>query len=178
MLAAMPSETLYEELSCVVPSAIDRDRGRTEHTFDDRETVDKDRASEARWTTLLSSGSPSVERDAARTEQTATVETIDRDRHAPDQASALLHQGLYGALSAEALDGSNRTRTDTTKAMETIDNDRHPLGAASSLVGAGRDLYSALSKPAGHSGLDRGRTEITEATETIDLDKPPGGLHA
>lgn len=175
MLAGMTSETLYRELSRLVPAGVDRDRDRTEYTFDDRETVDKDRATEARRTRLLDPDAPTLGRDFGRTEHTATVETIDRDRHVLNRTSALVGGDLYDALSFEAGEGPDRGRTESTKAgIETIDNDRHAQFSSTALL-AGEDLYHELARVVSGVG-DPGRTELTEATETIDWDKPPGAL--
>jgi hypothetical protein len=172
-LIAVAPETLYKELGRAIAGAIEADRGRTEYTFDDRETIDRDCTTVPRQTSLMAPASRLG--DPGRTDYTATVETIDRDQHACQQASALFDQDLYVALASEAAGEADRGRTETTKAVETIDVDRHAQRRASALFRRSRDLYGALASPVA-AGPDRGRTEVTEATETIDFDRPPGGL--
>jgi hypothetical protein len=168
------TETLYEELAVAVPAAGDRDPGKTIYTFDDRETVDLDRAAGSPSGSLVAPVSdPTL--DPGRTEHTGTVETIDRDRHIAQVGSILFDGDLYGVLASKTVGLKDRGRTITTKASETIDVDRPERGGWSTLLRPTDDLYGALARPT-TSGLDRGRTQITEATETIDFDRSPIGL--
>lgn len=178
MLAVMASETLYAELARPVPLPIGGDRGRTERTADDRETIDRDHLAHGRHSALFEPAASTLADDRGKTQQTAMVETVDVDRHVPHRSSALLDGDLYGALSGSVADRDDRGRTEITKAdTETADNDRRrPLSSFSELAGS-KDLYAALSQEPSRSQTDRGRTELTEATETIDLDRPPGARY-
>lgn len=103
--------------------------------------------------------------DRGRTERTAKVETMDRDRATID-LYANLGVGVTG-------DGPADGRTEETKTIETIDKDRVLMSRTCALHAPVDDLYAALAtNPA--VGRGGGRTEITEATETLDWDRPPG----
>jgi hypothetical protein len=71
---------------------------------------------------LLSSRAPDSG-GLGRTEQTATVETIDRDRQLGERSEI---SGLYPLLSGTAPSGGNHGRTQLTESTETIDWDRPP----------------------------------------------------
>lgn len=174
MLNSMSVETLYQALGSPVVAGVAPER--TEVTFVETETIDRDKATEGRDTRLLHPVEQQSH-DPGRTEHTATVETIDRDRHAAGCSSQLINGSLFEAISTRA-QTSERGRTEVTKAGdETIDRDHHAFAFHYQLTGDG-DLYRALSHPAASANGDRGRTAITEATETIDWDKPAGALGA
>jgi len=103
--------------------------------------------------------------DRGRTERTAAIETIDRDRMVVD---------LYAELAQPAAGCSPVGRTEETKARgETVDRDRAGETISTVLVGPVVDLYGALAQPARSAAVDYGETAITRATETIDWDQPP-----
>jgi hypothetical protein len=125
----------------------------------------------------------SAANDRGRTERTAQVETIDRDRALIDllarpdtlsgqrATSAVISGGLahvrvapdrvdlYLALGTPAGSPVSPGRTEGTKSVETVDRDR-----------SGIDALISLSRPV---RSDRGRTGITHATESLDWDRPP-----
>ena len=104
--------------------------------------------------------------DRGRTERTAAVETIDRDR---GQTS------LYSRLSSGVVGGRGIGRTEITRAdVETVDRDRQAPYGSSALFGVG-DLYEALGQEPDRTATGRGRTAVTESTESIDWDRPPIG---
>jgi hypothetical protein len=103
--------------------------------------------------------------DRGRTERTATLETIDRDRMVVD---------LYAALGGQIGDDTGHGRTEITReAPETVDKDRAVEALTSSLTGPPTDLYGALVRPSRTVLADRGETVLTASTETIDYDQPP-----
>jgi hypothetical protein len=123
--------TLYTSLARRVPVDADADPARTEFTFDDRETIDRDRAQSSLYS-QLSIGIAPDQRDAGRTEVTrADSETVDRDRHAPHGRSALFGAGddLYCALATWVpASTGDQGRTALTESTESIDWDRPPIG--------------------------------------------------
>ncbi len=127
----MPTQTLYSELGRHISPQLDKDRGRTEYTADDRETVDNDRALFGLYSQLGVSA-PATQSDPGRTEVTrADAETVDRDRQAPYESSALFGAGddLYRELAEDSSTAAeDRGRTSVTESTESIDWDRRPIG--------------------------------------------------
>jgi hypothetical protein len=122
----MAATSLYEELA--VEAGASQDRARTEKTAQPGETIDNDRAVDDLYSSLGGSfaGRPVPE---GRTEQTATIETIDRDRAGDRVPAALISapKDLYARL-ATGLTPRSATigRTELTESTETIDWDRPP----------------------------------------------------
>lgn len=98
-----------------------------------------------------------------RTERTAQVETMDRDRS---------EAGLYLRLGTASRSQVDIGRTEETKTIETIDRDRAGAGIPGALCAPITELYTALAAPA-RPAQGPGRTELTESTETVDWDRPP-----
>lgn len=128
----MTTQTLYTSLARRVPVEPDADPTRTEYTFDDRETIDRDRAQSNLYSRLSIGIAPGQQADPGRTEVTrADAETVDRDRQAPHGFSALFGVGddLYCALATRVhVPTGDQGRTALTESTESIDWDRPPIG--------------------------------------------------
>jgi hypothetical protein len=113
---------------------------------------------------LSTPGSPSAT-GRGRTERTAAIETIDRDRMIVD---------FYTSIGSPVGSSQQLGRTEETKSTgETVDKDRAPETLTSTLVGPSSDLYHALSSAASAAIGQRGETALTASSETVDYDQPP-----
>jgi hypothetical protein len=98
--------SLYEHLGVVAVADAD-DRGRTERSAGDADTIDRDRAIVDLYT-ALGSRAASGGADIGRTENTRDQgETVDKDRADGWRMSTLMEapQDLYAALTHRAPDG-------------------------------------------------------------------------
>jgi hypothetical protein len=124
----MSTTTLYQKLGMPARGR-DADRGRTERTADDRETIDDDHMVIDLYAIL---GDPVVgdSFDVGRTEETkSTGETIDKDRAGEALATSLLEPStdLYAALVSPARSvAADWGETAITASTETIDYDQPP----------------------------------------------------
>jgi hypothetical protein len=113
---------------------------------------------------LSTRGSPSAP-DRGRTERTAAIETIDKDRMIVD---------LYESIGSTISSSQRLGRTEETKSTgETVDKDRASETLTSTLMGPSSDLYHALSNDASAGTGERGETALTASSETVDYDQPP-----
>lgn len=105
--------------------------------------------------------------DDGRTEETKTVETIDKDRIST----------AYLALSSTVATGdSDDGRTEQTRETpETTDNDRVGVRVPQSLLAPPTDLYATLGGTVGQ-GANGTETAMTASTETMDWDRPAHAL--